>query len=74
MDYVVNNYYESSRAGEVWKEQLDSLNINRECQNFIRKIGEEATRKMRELSDELVQDLRYSGVSVGGSDIRYKAV
>ena len=70
MNYVVNNYYESSRAGEVWKEQLDSLNINRECQNFIRKIGEEATRKMRELSDELVQDLRYSGVSVGGSDIR----
>lgn len=63
IDYVVNNYYDSSSAGERWREAVESLEINRQCQNFIKGIGEEATDKMRELSDELTQDLKYSGTT-----------
>ncbi len=64
INYVVNNYYESSEAGDAWQRRVEGLNLNRLCQNFISKIGEDATRKMRELSDELTQDLQYSGASV----------
>ena len=64
LDYVVNNYYDSNKAGEEWKNSLDDLDITRRCQNFIQRIGAEATEKMRELSDELTQDLSYAGVSV----------
>ncbi|MBR1645963.1 MAG: 50S ribosome-binding GTPase [Selenomonadaceae bacterium] len=63
INYVVNNYYESEYAGDHWKDAVDSLNINERCQNFIRQIGEEASTKMHELSDELVQDLNYSGTN-----------
>ncbi len=64
LNYVVDNYYESNKAGDAWKEELEKLNISRRCQNFIQDIGEDATWKLRELSDELTQDLRYAGVSV----------
>lgn len=69
INYIVNNYYASDKAGKVWKEELEKLNIDRRCQNFIRNIGEEATKKLREFSDELTQDLKYAGVSVDVSKI-----
>lgn len=64
LDYVVNNYYDSDEAGKKWKYYLEAVNIDLRCQDFINSIGAEATEKMRELSDELTQDLSYSGVSV----------
>lgn len=63
INYVVNNFYDSEYAGERWKERVDSLNVNHQCQIFINRIGEDATKKMRSLSDELTQDLRYSSTS-----------
>ena len=69
IDYIVANYYESSRAGEHWQTEVEKLNINKRCQNFIKSIGEDATKKMRDLSDELTQDLKYSGASVKTSGI-----
>ena len=63
IDYVVNNYYESEHAGDHWKDAVTSLNINERCQNFIWQISEDATSKMRSFSDELIQDLNYSGTT-----------
>lgn len=60
---VVNNYYESEYAGDHWKDAVTSLKINERCQNFILQIAENATLKLRSFSDELVQDLNYSGTT-----------
>lgn len=60
VEYIVSNYYDSSKAGEYWKEYVERLNINRKSQEFIEKISSEATRKMRSLSDELMNDLCYT--------------
>ena len=38
------------------------MNITRQCQNFIEDIGEEVTGKLHDLSDELTQDLEYTGI------------
>ena len=72
MDYIVNNYYDSSSAGEYWKQAIDELNIARQCQNFISSLSEETTEKLRSLSDELVQDLKYSGIDFAAPEVSYK--
>ena len=61
INYVVNNYYDSEYAGDHWKDAITALGISRRCENFIRSISEEATKKLRALADNLTQDLRYSG-------------
>lgn len=64
INYVVDNYYDSSRAGEYWQQAIDELNLDRQCQRFIEGIGEDVTDKLHDLSDELTQDLRYAGISM----------
>ena len=44
IDYIVANYYESSRAGEHWQTEVEKININKKCQIFIKSIGEDATK------------------------------
>ena len=43
LNYVVDNYYDSSQASSFWTEAVNSLNIPRQCQNFIEGVGEEVT-------------------------------
>lgn len=73
LDSCVNHYYDDSNAGEKWKEAIESLRIGQQCQSFIERMGNESTRKLREFSDELTQDLRYTSnfnvtTNVYGSD------
>ena len=59
--YVVNNYYDSSNAGEEWRKSVESLGLKQMCQDFIGGISDEATRKLKSFEDELSQNLRYGG-------------
>ena len=68
IDNVVDDTdYRSKNAGEIaadlWEKAVTSLKIDERCQNFITQIAEEATSKLRELNDELVQDVTYSGTT-----------
>ena len=72
INYVVDNYYDSSKAGSFWTEAVNSLNIQRQCQNFIESVGEEVTDKLHDLSDELTQDLEYAGVAFEAPEVSYK--
>lgn len=63
VSYVVNNYYDSSYAGEHWNDQVKSLNITEQCKVFIGKISEDAKNFCSKLAAELATDLSYSGVS-----------
>ena len=69
LENCVNQYYEDSDAGEKWKDAVDSLRIDRQCQSFIERIGNESTRKLREFSDELTQDLRYTSNFIVNTDV-----
>lgn len=71
LNYVVNNHYDTSRAGEYWMQAVEEINIGRQCQNFIEGIGEEVTDKLHELSDELTQDLEYAGVDFSAPEVSY---
>ena len=62
IEYVVNNYYDSSYAGDKWKDCIDSLDIRQMSQRFIKKIGDSAVRKMRQLLDTGNQELSYFNV------------
>ncbi len=72
INYIVNNYYDTSRAGEYWMQAVEELNIARQCQSFIEGISEEVTDKLHELSDELTQDLEYAGVDFSAPEVSYK--
>lgn len=69
ISYITNNYYDSKYAGDYFKERIDGLNIQNQCEVFIKSIAEEATRKMHELADNLTEDLKYSGFSMNTSSI-----
>lgn len=74
VEYITNNYYDSSRAGDYFKERIDGLNIQNQCEVFIKSIGEEATRKMHELADNFTKVLQYSGVSINTSSISMESI
>ena len=61
VSYVVNNYYDSSYAGEHWQDSVKELNLTNQCEIFIKKISEEAKTFCRKLAAELASDLSYSG-------------
>lgn len=63
VSYVVNNYYDSSSAGEHWNDEVKNLNLTKQCEIFIGKISEEAKNFCRKLAAELASDLSYAGVS-----------
>ena len=66
INYAVNNYYDDEDGEEVsayWKNAITDMNLNGRCKDFIVSIGAEAAKKTHELSDELSQDLQYSGVA-----------
>ena len=66
INYAVNNYYDDKNGKKVsayWKNAIANMDINGQCKDFIVSIGAEATKKTHELSDELSQDLQYSGVA-----------
>ena len=60
----MNFYYDNGeKATNYWGNAVTKMNLNSRCEDFIVSVGAEATEKMRALSDELVQDLKYSGVT-----------
>lgn len=61
VNYIVNNYYDSSNAGDAWKDSVQGLRLDKICQDFISKIEDNATRKLKSFEDELLQDSYYSG-------------
>lgn len=66
LNYAVNNYYDDENGEKVsayWKNAIAQMNLDERCKDFIVSIGAEATQKTHELSDELSQDLQYSGVT-----------
>lgn len=64
INYAVNNYYDDGvEASAYWNNAIVQMNLDERCKDFIVSVGESATEKMRALSDELVQDLKYSGVT-----------
>ena len=64
ISYVVDNYYDSDKAGAAWKSSLEELKLNSQCEIFINKISEDAKEKCRRLAAELTSDLSYSGISI----------
>ena len=64
ISYVVDNYYDSDKAGDAWKSSLEELKLNSQCEIFINKISEDAKEKCRRLAAELTSDLSYSGISI----------
>lgn len=64
VEYVVNNYYESENAGKEWEYSVKQVKIDQICQQFIKKIADEATNKLRFFSDELSREAKYSGTSL----------
>ena len=70
VNYVVANYYDSSNAGDAWQKAVESLKLNVMCQEFVRDISEEATRKLKSFADELEDIAKYSGGSFTLPDIR----
>lgn len=70
INYAVNFYYDNGKkAANYWGNAIKKMNLNSRCENFIVSVGAEATEKMHSLSDELVQDLEYSGVTFEAPNI-----
>lgn len=68
-DFAEDNY-ENKNAGEDWKEYLqEELNIDGECEKFLRGIAREWNRKKREVMDDFRQEVRFSGIKVDVDDI-----
>lgn len=68
-DFAEDNY-ENENAGEDWKEYLqEDLNIDGECEKFLRDIAREWNRKKREVMDDFRQEVRFSGIKVDVGDI-----
>lgn len=65
----VDSHYDDSDKEEAWKERIQAMHLDRECDIFIRKLSDEATEKMHELSDELTQDLHYLDSAMPDMDI-----
>ncbi len=63
VNYVVNNYYDSSNAGDAWKDSINDLHLDQMCQDFVGTEADYVNRKLRSFEDELSQDLRYSGIN-----------
>lgn len=66
INYAVENYYDDENGEKVtdyWKRAIANMNLAVRCEDFIVSVGEEATQKMHELNDDLVQDLKYSGIT-----------
>lgn len=66
INYAVSNYYDDENGEKVtayWKNAIARMNLDERCKDFIVSVGESATEKMRSLSDEMVQDLKYSGLT-----------
>ncbi len=68
--FVDTHYRDEPEERETaWKNRIQALHLDRECDIFIRKLSGEATKKMRDLSDELTQNLHYLGSSMPNIDI-----
>lgn len=68
-DFAEDNY-ENENVGEDWKEYLqEELNIDGECEKFLRDIAREWNRKKREVMDDFRQEVRFSGIKVDVGDI-----
>lgn len=64
INFVVNFHYDNGeKAANYWSNAITKMNLDSHCEGFIVSVSEAATEKMSELSDELVQDLKYSGVT-----------
>lgn len=59
MDPFVDTYYESDKVGELWEEEIKSLNLHKQYNDFLQEIADECEKKRKELSDELTQELRF---------------
>ena len=60
LDDFVEKNYESKNAGEDWEKVIDSLNLQKQCDDFLQEIADECDRKRKELSDELTQEIKYT--------------
>mgnify|MGYP002623749514 CR=1 FL=1 len=66
INYAVNYYYDDEdgeRVSAYWKNAIARMNLDCRCEDFIVSIGAEATEEMHKLSDEMIQDLKYSGTT-----------
>ncbi len=56
----VENHYEDQQAGENWQRRFQSLKFNEKYQEFLKGEAAECGRKLKELSDELTQELKFA--------------
>ena len=63
------NHYEAPNAGEEWQEVLKSLKLGNRCELLLQGLADECEKKRKELSDELVQEMKYTFHNEFGNDI-----
>ena len=54
------NHYEDENVNENWIREFKGLHFEEDYQNLLTALANECTRKRRELSDELTQELKFT--------------